>query len=141
MSVIALALVSAIAAGAAAPTPADAPLPSVTLPPELARVLTDYEKAWGAKDAAALAALFAEDGFVLQRNKPPVRGRDAIAGSSASVRQAARSRRTLRRSTRPAGSPSRHAVDFTSTRTTVVPSSATRSTSTPPRRQRRARIR
>ena len=60
-------------------TPGDAPLPSVTLPPELARVLTDYEKAWGAKDAAALAALFAEDGFVLQRNKPPVRGRDAIA--------------------------------------------------------------
>jgi ketosteroid isomerase-like protein len=53
-------------------------LPSVALPPELARVLTDYEKAWAAKDAAALARLFAEDGFVLQRNKPPVRGRAAI---------------------------------------------------------------
>ena len=38
---------------------------TVALPPELARVLTDYEKAWQARDAAALAALFAEDGFVL----------------------------------------------------------------------------
>ena len=30
-------------------------LPSVALPPELARVLTDYEKAWRAHDAARLA--------------------------------------------------------------------------------------
>ena len=51
---------------------------SVTLPPELARVLTDYETAWGAKDAAALARLFAEDGFVLSNGAPPVRGRAAI---------------------------------------------------------------
>jgi len=48
------------------------------LPPALARVLTDYESAWRAKDAAALAALFAEDGFVLSSGKPPVRGRPAI---------------------------------------------------------------
>ena len=47
----------------------------VALPPELARVLRDYERAWRAGDAAALAALFAEDGFVLQSNRPPVRGR------------------------------------------------------------------
>jgi ketosteroid isomerase-like protein len=52
--------------------------PSVTLPPELARVLTDYEAAWSKKDAAALAGLFAEDGFVLAGGKPPVRGRAAI---------------------------------------------------------------
>jgi ketosteroid isomerase-like protein len=52
--------------------------PSVTLPPELARVLTDYEKAWSQKDAAALAGLFAEDGFVLPSSNPPVRGRAAI---------------------------------------------------------------
>jgi ketosteroid isomerase-like protein len=64
--------------GMAQAVPADPPLPSVTLPPELARVLTDYEKAWSAKDAAALSLLFAEDGFVLQRNKPPVRGRAGI---------------------------------------------------------------
>jgi ketosteroid isomerase-like protein len=57
--------------------PADR-LPSVALPPELARVLTDYESAWQQKDAAALAALFAEDGFVLSSGVPPVRGRAAI---------------------------------------------------------------
>ena len=50
----------------------------VEVPPELARVLTDYEAAWGAKDAAALAALFAEDGYVLASGGPAVRGRDAI---------------------------------------------------------------
>ena len=52
--------------------------PSVKLPPELARVLTDYEAAWSKKDPAALAALFAEDGFVLPGGRPPVRGRAAI---------------------------------------------------------------
>jgi ketosteroid isomerase-like protein len=55
-----------------------APQPDVTLPPELARVLTDYEAAWSRKDAAALALLFAEDGFVLPGGRPPVRGRAAI---------------------------------------------------------------
>ena len=58
--------------------PAPEPLPSVELPAALARVLTDYEMAWGNKDAAALAALFAEDGFVLSGSRPPVRGRAAI---------------------------------------------------------------
>ena len=52
--------------------------PTVELPPELARVLTDYETAWAARDAKALAALFAEDGFVLPGGRPPVRGRTAI---------------------------------------------------------------
>ncbi len=52
--------------------------PSVQLPPELARVLTDYEAAWRSRDAAALAGLFAEDGFVLANGGPPVRGRAAI---------------------------------------------------------------
>ena len=52
--------------------------PSITLPPELTRVLTDYEAAWSKKDPAALAALFAEDGFVLPGGRPPVRGRAAI---------------------------------------------------------------
>ncbi len=58
--------------------PATEPLPSVELPAALARVLTDYEMAWGNKDAAALAVLFAEDGFVLSGSRPPVRGRAAI---------------------------------------------------------------
>jgi ketosteroid isomerase-like protein len=52
--------------------------PSIKLPPALARVLTDYEKAWRSRDAAALARLFAEDGFVLPNGKPAVRGRSAI---------------------------------------------------------------
>ena len=63
---------------AAPPAPVAAPLPSVSLPPELARVLTDYESAWGSRDAAALARIFAEDGFVLQGGKPPIRGRARI---------------------------------------------------------------
>jgi len=53
-------------------------LPSVTLPPELDRVLRDYEAAWAAKDATRLAKLFAEDGYVLPGGSPPVKGRAAI---------------------------------------------------------------
>jgi ketosteroid isomerase-like protein len=52
--------------------------PSITLPPNFARVLTDYERAWRAKDAPALARLFADDGFVLAPGIPMVRGRKAI---------------------------------------------------------------
>ncbi len=66
-----------LAALAEQPNP-EAALPSVTLPPELDRVLRDYERAWQASDAAALAALFTEDGFVLSNGRPPVRGRAAI---------------------------------------------------------------
>lgn len=60
-----------------------AELPSVALPPELDRVLRDYESAWGRRDPAALANLFADDGFVLQGGKPAVRGRAAIASAYA----------------------------------------------------------
>jgi ketosteroid isomerase-like protein len=52
--------------------------PSVTMPPELARVLTDYEAGWKSGDAAALASLFAEDGFVLADGRTPLKGRAAI---------------------------------------------------------------
>jgi ketosteroid isomerase-like protein len=52
--------------------------PTVELPRELARVLTDYETAWVARDAKALAGLFAEDGYVLPGGRPPVKGRAAI---------------------------------------------------------------
>lgn len=56
----------------------EAPLPSVNLPDDVERVLRDYEDAWEAQDASALAALFAEDGFILRPGHPPVRGRDNI---------------------------------------------------------------
>jgi ketosteroid isomerase-like protein len=65
--------------GVCAHVQADDPaLPSVDLPPDLARVLTDYEEAWQNRDAAELASLFTEDGFVLSNGVPPVRGRSAI---------------------------------------------------------------
>lgn len=51
---------------------------SITLPPELARVLTDYETAWQAGNAAELASLFAEDGYVLSEGRGATRGRSAI---------------------------------------------------------------
>lgn len=60
---------------AAAALPGEA---SIALPPELARVLTDYEAGWKTGDAAALANLFAEDGFVLSNGRGPVKGRAAI---------------------------------------------------------------
>ena len=63
---------------AAAQEAPPAPLPSVTLPPEVERVLRDYERHWAAGDETALAAIFTEDGFVLQNGRPPVRGRAAI---------------------------------------------------------------
>jgi ketosteroid isomerase-like protein len=52
--------------------------PSVSLPPELARVLTDYEIAWKAGNASSLATLFAEDGFVLSEGRVATKGRAAI---------------------------------------------------------------
>jgi len=53
-------------------------LPDSALPPDLDRVLRDYERAWRAGDAKAIAALFTEDGILLQDYRPPVRGRTAI---------------------------------------------------------------
>src|SRR5258707_534688 len=75
---LALAIALGLASTSSAQAPEGAQLPSVTLPPPLARVLTDYEAAWRNKDAAALAALFWEDGFVLSSGVPPVRGRGRI---------------------------------------------------------------
>ena len=51
----------------------------ITLPPELDRVLRDYESAWRDGDGARLAALFVEDGFAIQNGSPLRRGRRAIA--------------------------------------------------------------
>ncbi|HJU72408.1 MAG TPA: nuclear transport factor 2 family protein [Gemmatimonadaceae bacterium] len=54
------------------------PLPSVTLPPELDRVLRDYEIAWRASDANGLAALFADGRVVMTNSGQAVRGREAV---------------------------------------------------------------
>src|SRR5262245_28295820 len=75
-AVVILTLLSAIAVVAQQPNTASQP--SVSLPQELDRVLRDYEAAWGAKDAARLAKLFAEDGYVLPSGSPPAKGRAAI---------------------------------------------------------------
>jgi len=67
---------------AANPTVSSTPViqqqPSVTLPPELARVLRDYEREWQARSAAGLAGLFTEDGMTLSSGRPLRRGRAAI---------------------------------------------------------------
>jgi ketosteroid isomerase-like protein len=76
-------MLAAPAQAASPPPVVVARLPPVALPPELDRVLRDYEKAWQAKDPAALSMLFAEDGFVLASGRPPVRGRDAIRAAYA----------------------------------------------------------
>lgn len=78
--IVGLALIAAL--GCKADTSASAPpLPSVALPAEFDRVLRDYEVAYSRSDAAALAELFAEDGWVLQPGRPPVRGRQAIVAA------------------------------------------------------------
>ena len=81
VSIVAVLLcVSAILSPAVAqdpPAPAAMPV-SVTLPPDLDRVLRDYERAWRSGDASKVAALFAADGFVLQNGRAPIRGRAAI---------------------------------------------------------------
>jgi len=84
MRVVRLIIVIVALAIFAAPAPTGseqstaAPMSSVALPLPLDRVLRDYERAWRARDPAALAALFTEDGFVLSNGRLPIRGRDAI---------------------------------------------------------------
>lgn len=73
---LALASASAASAQQAAAGGAEAQ-PSVDLPPELARVLRDYETHWSRGEASELAALFVEHGLI-QRNGVWIRGRDAI---------------------------------------------------------------
>jgi ketosteroid isomerase-like protein len=75
---IALLTVAAATTAAAQQAPPPGDEPSVELPADLARVLRDYETAWAARDAAALARLFADDGWVLPNGSTPVRGREAI---------------------------------------------------------------
>ena len=58
------------------------------LPGDLNRVLRDYEQGWRTGDALLLSSLFTEDGFVLERGQPPVRGRPDIARAYGNTRGA-----------------------------------------------------
>lgn len=59
-------------------------LPSIELPPELDRVLRDYEVVWKAGDAEGLANLFTPDGFVSSRYGW-LRGTESILGKYSNV--------------------------------------------------------
>jgi len=73
-----IALVLLLLAGCASPQRVARQGDHADIPDALSQVLRDYEAAWRAKDSAALAALFAEDGYILPNTKLPVRGRDNI---------------------------------------------------------------
>jgi len=70
-------------AGSGAPAAPEAPRISVSLPPDLDRVLRDYERAWRARDARALADLFTADGYLLADGRPLVQGRSEIRAAYA----------------------------------------------------------
>jgi hypothetical protein len=61
--------------GAQTPSPAEAP-PShrSRCRPSSTGCCATYERAWRSGDATAVAALFAEDGYVLQSGRNPIRG-------------------------------------------------------------------
>ena len=63
------------------PVQAPAPLQSIDLPPELNRVLREYEKHWKANDGAALSELFTDDGFINRGGW--ICGKDAIRAAYA----------------------------------------------------------
>lgn len=72
-------LLAACTAGASAQAlAAPSSAPSAPLPPDLDRVLRDYERAWSAGDVPALAQLFAPEGMALPNGHLPARGADAI---------------------------------------------------------------
>ena len=77
---MALGLAPSGAKEAAAP---EAPETGVSLPPDLDRLLRDYERAWRARDPHALAELFTADGYVLADGKPLVQGRADIRAAYA----------------------------------------------------------
>lgn len=74
-----LLVMALVASPACAQVAADRGMPAtVSLPAELAAVLSSYETAWSSRDPSALADLFTEDGYVLRPGQPPAHGRDEI---------------------------------------------------------------
>ena len=82
-ALLALALIASPLSAQSPTSAADSP--SITLPPELDRVLKDYEKSWTGKDPQGLSKLFTEDGFALMSGTNGARGRPAIATIYASA--------------------------------------------------------
>lgn len=87
MLVVLLLVPSAVPAQQTAPDT----LPAIDLPGDIERVLRDYEQAWQAGDPAALAGLFAEDGFVpgpqgWRRGPTAIREQYAAAGGPLHLR-------------------------------------------------------
>ena len=76
LSLLVALITSAATVHAQAVDPAQ--LPSITLPPALARVLTDYETNWRF-GGDSLVKLFTEDAVLTVGGKPPARGRAALA--------------------------------------------------------------
>jgi len=78
---IAVGLAVVLALSPATPVDAQAAAPSqqasVDLPPELDRVLRDYERHWSAGNADALAALFVDEGLIVHEGSW-IRGQAAI---------------------------------------------------------------
>jgi hypothetical protein len=70
--------------GCAAEPAADAPaLRAVPLPPDFTAILRAYERAYAGRDSAALADLFAADGFLLRPGAAMRQGGASIAGTLA----------------------------------------------------------
>ncbi|MES2523042.1 MAG: DUF4440 domain-containing protein [Gemmatimonadota bacterium] len=58
-------------------------LPAIEVPADFADLLRAYERAYASRDSAALAALFAADGFLLRPGAPVQRGGPTIAATLA----------------------------------------------------------
>ncbi|WP_020599307.1 YybH family protein [Spirosoma panaciterrae] len=61
-----------------APFPPTDSMPSVALPPDIDRILRDYEREWSSGNTEKLVALFMPDGFVMQPRRPAIRGQENL---------------------------------------------------------------
>lgn len=77
LALLALSFAAAAQTPSAATESVSPPVISIVLPPELDRVLRDYEKAWAAGNVDAVVGLFAADSYALPNGAPPAYGHDA----------------------------------------------------------------
>ncbi|WP_418314929.1 YybH family protein [Piscinibacter sakaiensis] len=81
--IIALAGVAGLASAQPRPAPAVVSQPTIAVPADVESLLRDYERAWLARDTAALARLFTPNGVALPNGDLPAQGNDAIAAAYA----------------------------------------------------------